>query len=249
MAGGKKSKRTNARGKKEGGARVAALAKEISRLSINNNSQPRRRRPRRGGRGMECGAGVPAAYASRSRIGGNGPIRPIGNGGRIKITRDELLCSVSTTHGKTETVNSFDLIPGSGVMPFLFRLSSCYQRIRWLRAHITWRASCGTSTNGIISYGVAFNNGQSVTTRDLVTALTPCNDHPVWQSGVNNPLVIPPSMLMSRRWYILNSSTADKTDMDFGRFCYGLTHGATTADSRGEFWISYTVEMEGTNPA
>ena len=165
------------------------------------------------------------------------------------LTRDELLVTVATTASKTESVFTKPLVPSAGVMPFLFRLSSCYQRIRWLRAHITWRPACGTSTNGIITYGVAFNNSGSVTSRDLVAALTPCNDHPVWQSSGNAPLVIPGDMLMSRKWYALNSTATDRFDETLGTFCVGLTHDSSNAASRGEFWISYTVEMEGTNPA
>lgn len=57
-------------------------------------------------------------------------------------------------------------------------------------------------------------------------------------------------MLMSRKWYALNTDKADAFDKGMGKFCVGLTHdGESVAKSRGEFWISYTVEMEGTNPA
>lgn len=194
------------------------------------------------------GAAIPAASGTNAGARAGRRAASIGNGGRIKIQRDELLCTVATTQAKTESVFSKPLKPGSDVMPFLYRLSSCYQRIRWLRASITWRPSCGTHTNGIISYGIAYNSSEQIRTRDLVVALTPVNDHPIWQSSCNAPLVIPPEMLMSRKWYTLNSNTADEIDQSFGRFCCGLTHDATTAQSRGEFWINYTVEMEGTNP-
>lgn len=173
----------------------------------------------------------------------------IGNGGRIVLSRDELLVQVKTTAGRGESVFSVDLKPSSGVMPFLFRLASCYQRIRWLRAHISWRPACGTNTNGIISYGVAYNNTKSISTRELVTSLTPCNDHAVWQSTGVAPLIIPSDLLMSRKWYALNSTGDDAFDAQMGKFYVGLSHDTiSTAESRGEFWISYSVEMEGTNP-
>lgn len=196
---------------------------------------------------------MPAAMGSNPRPsrGRRGGARTrVGNGGRIVLTRDELLVTVATTPDKNESVFSKDLVPSPGVMPFLFRLSSCYQRIRWVRASISWRPSCGTATDGIISYGVAFNGSESIKSRDLVTSLTPCNDHPVWQSTGISPLVIPGDMLMSRRWYPLNVTGGDQFDKGMGKFCVGLTHDAEkVAKSRGEFWISYTVEMEGTNPA
>lgn len=173
----------------------------------------------------------------------------IGNGGRIVLSRDELLVQVKTTAGRGESVFSIDLKPSAGVMPFLFRLATCYQRIRWMRAHISWRPSCGTNTNGIVSYGVAYNNTKAVNTRELVTSLTPCNDHPVWQSTGVTPLVLPQDMLMSRKWYALNSGSDDPFDQQVGKFYVGVSHDAiSTSESRGEFWISYTVEMEGTNP-
>lgn len=54
---------------------------------------------------------------------------------------------------------------------------------------------------------------------------------------------------MSRKWYALNSTGDDPFDMQMGKFYVGLSHDEeTAAKSRGEFWISYTVEMEGTNP-
>lgn len=234
---------------------IAVLQRRLANVSISantSNAAPKKgRRRRRGGNGNGGGsAPVPAAYTANPRPArARGGRAQVGTGGRIVLTRDELLVTVATTADKGESVFSSELKPSSGVMPFLFRLSSCYQRIRWLRAHITWRPACGTSTNGIISYGVAFNNSATVTSRDLVTALTPCNDHPIWQSTGVNPLVIPSELLMSRRWYLLNVTKTDPGDQGMGRFCCGFTHDVeSTARSRGEFWISYTVEMEGTNP-
>lgn len=232
---------------------VAALQRKLASCNLNRNAGSNRRRRRRGN-GNAGGGSVPAAMGSSPNPnGGRGRRRArssaVGNGGRILLSRDELLLTVSTSAGKEESVLSKDLIPSSGVMPFLHRLSSCYQRIRWLRAHITWRPSCGTSTNGIISYGVAYNGSQSATTRELVTSLTPCNDHPVWQSTGVTPLVVPPEMLMSRKWYALNVKDTDAFDTAMGKFCVGLSHDSEpSAKSRGEFWISYSVEMEGTNP-
>uniref|UniRef100_A0AB38ZKG1 Capsid protein n=1 Tax=Suncus murinus ribovirus 4 TaxID=3139578 RepID=A0AB38ZKG1_9VIRU len=241
------NKSTNARQRLQ--KEVAALQRQLANTTLQTG---KRKRKRRGG-GNGGSSSVPAAMCSSPQVKAKGRAKrggsSVGNGGRIVLSRDELLVTVATTKSVTESVFSKDLVPSSGVMPFLFRLSSCYQRIRWLRARITWRPSCGTSTNGIISYGVAFNNSTSITSRDLVVALTPCNDHPVWQSSGSSPLNIPAEMLMSRKWYPLNAK-AEANDISMGRFCVGLTHDSgETPQSRGEFWISYSVEMEGTNPA
>lgn len=240
---------------------INALTQQVESLKVRSSNGPapaprrsRRRRRRGGGNGAggsaASGGNIPAAYASvprNSRQRRNAA--QIGNGGRIRLQRDELLCQAVTTADKTESVFQKALVPSPGLMPFLFRLAACYQRIRWLRAHISWRPSCGTSTNGIISYGVAYNNSRAVSSRELVTALTPCNDHPVWQNSGNAPLVIPGEMLMSRKWYSLNTNSSDTYDQQIGTFCVGMSHDSSgTGESRGEFWISYTVEMEGTNP-
>lgn len=56
-------------------------------------------------------------------------------------------------------------------------------------------------------------------------------------------------MLMSRKWYALNTAQNDPFDQQMGKFYVGVSHDAkAVSESRGEFWISYTVEMEGTNP-
>lgn len=228
---------------------IAALQRRMAGLQVQNKRTRRRRANNRGG-----ASGIPAANVSnpnpvRGGRGGNRARSRIGNGGRIVLSRDELLVQVKTSPGKLESTFSVDLKPSTGVMPFLFRLALCYQRIKWIRAHISWRPACGTNTNGIVSYGVAYNNTRSITTRELVTSLTPCNDHPVWQSTGITPLIIPTDMLMSRKWYALNTSADDPFDQQMGKFYVGISHdNATAAESRGEFWISYTVEMEGTNP-
>lgn len=165
------------------------------------------------------------------------------------LRRDEMILSVATEASKTETVFSRVLKPSSDCMPFLFRLAACYQRIKWRSMSITWRPAVGTSTNGLITYGIAYNN-QSITSRNGITSLSPVNDHPIWQSGSSTPLVVPSNMLMTRKWYELNTNTKDPYDQAVGTFHVGLTHDSKgAAEPRGEFWIRYTIEMEGTNNA
>lgn len=225
---------------------VAALSQRLASTRLNKNKKKKRSKS---GNAM-----VPAAMCSSARpVQAQGrrrratPGSGIGNGGRIVMRRDELLATVATTAGKTESYFSKLLKPGADVMPFLFKLSSCYQRVKWRAMSITWRPAVGTSTNGIITYGIAYNN-QVITDRNGVTSLTPVNDHPVWQGSSSSPLTIPGEMLMTRKWYELNTSSKDAFDQAVGTFCCGFTHDSENqAKSRGEFWIRYTVEMEGTN--
>lgn len=239
---------------------VNALANKLANCNTNGRRKGNRKRRPRGARAANSG-NVASGFASqpnpvvassgrrRNRNRRNGMGASIGNGGRIVLTRDELLVTVATTANKTESLFSKLLKPSSDLMPFLFRLSACYQRIRWRSFHITWRPAVGTNTNGIITYGIAYNN-QKITDRNGVTSLTPVNDHPVWQSGNPTPLVVPQNMLMTRNWYELNGTGTDPFDVAIGTFYCGFTHDSAGASaSRGEFWVRYTVEMEGTNNA
>lgn len=238
---------------------ISQLTNRLAQMGGSRGGRGRGRARRRGG--GSSGGGVPAAGTSnptpvrapgggrrrRRRRGGMGA--SIGNGGKITISRDELLVTVATTAGKGESLFKKLLKPGPDLMPFLYRLGACYQRIRWRAFSVTWRPSVGTNTNGIVTYGVAYNN-QEIKDRMGVTSLTPVNDHAVWQSGKNTPLVVPQNMLMTRAWYELNGSNTDPFDQALGTFYCSFTHDvAQTAASRGEFWVRYTVEMEGTNNA
>lgn len=240
---------------------IAALTQRMAQLGAGSRGRGGGRGRRRRGGGARAAGGVPAGGASnptpvtagggrrrrRNRRGGMGS--SIGNGGKITITRDELLVTVATTTGKTESLFSKLLKPGPDLMPFLFRLGACYQRIRWRSFAVTWRPAVGTNTNGIITYGVAYNN-QKILDRMGVTSLTPVNDHAVWQSGRPTPLVVPQNMLMTRAWYELNGTGTDPFDQAIGTFYCSFTHDKSDASaSRGEFWVRYTVEMEGTNNA
>lgn len=231
--------------------RVNVLANEMAKLEVGRKRRPRARRGNTS-RGVPAGASslptpVAAGPGFRRRRGRMGMGTSIGNGGRIVLQRDELLLQVVTTANKNESVFSKPLTPSSGLMPFLFQISSCYQRIRWLKCHVTWRPGVGTSTNGIITYGFQFNDGAAPSSRADVTNLTPVNDHAVWQSGSSTPLVVPSDMLMSRKWYVLNSTSADAYDKALGSFCCGVSHDSkATTSTLGEFWVSYSVEMEGT---
>lgn len=245
---------------------LAALTREIALLEVapvgagrRRRRQRQRQRRRANGRPQPAIANVPAGNSSvpqpivmpgqrrRRRRGGQAASASVNNGGRILLSRDELLVVVSAQTKGNETIGSLVMAPSTDAMSFLNQLSKCYQRIRWIRCSVTWRPGVGTTTNGVITYGFAFNN-QSVTTRSKIAALTPVNDHPVWQTSQAGPLVVPTEMLMTRKWYALNSTATDFYDRGLGTFYYGVSHDTlTAAQTRGEFWVSYSVEMEGTN--
>lgn len=234
---------------------VQSLTAKLANATLQA-PMPARRRRRRGQ--ATVALSVPAGEGSFANVvagggrrrgrrrGGRGPGPAIGNGGQISITRCELLRTVSTTVNKTESVFAVPLYPSADQMGFLFRLASCYCRLRWVSMKIEWRPSVGTTTNGIITYGVRFAEADLTTapkSRLDVASLFPVNDHPVWQTAA--PLVLSQELLMSRKWYSL--LTTDGVDLAPGGLQVGLSHDSTAAaQSRGEFWVTYTCVLDGT---
>lgn len=248
------------RNRRRGAARaVESAVQSLTAKLANATLQPSRPGRRRRARQRVVAVNVPAAEGSFANVvagrgrrrgrrnrGGGGPGPSIGNGGQITITRCELLRTVSTTANKTESLFAIPLYPSTDQMSFLFRLASCYCRLQWASMRIDWRPSVGTTTNGIITYGVRFAEADlttAPTSRLDVASLFPVNDHPVWQTG--NPLVLSKELLMSRKWYSL--LTKDGVDLAPGGLQVGLSHDSTAAaQSRGEFWVTYTCILDGT---
>lgn len=234
---------------------------------------PKRKRRRRNG-GVPPGAGpfIPAAEGSfaqvvtggkrRRRRRGGGPTvgTQIGNGGQITLTRSELFLQVvSVAEPKApsdanNTLGAVAIAPGTGVMPFLWKLAQCYTRLKWNSLSFEWKPAVGTTTNGILTYGVRLMDDRKAgvppvpATRAQVSSLYPVNDHAVWCAAtlrVNNDL------LMSRKWYATEptgtpDSTFDNFDYAPGSLEYGLTHDADKGVAYGEFWVTYSVTLDGT---
>jgi hypothetical protein len=83
--------------------------------------------------------------------------------------------------------------------------------------------------------------------RAQVSALYPVNDHPIWQSS---SLRVAKDLLMSRKWYATQSITGeasfDSFDYGPGTLEVGATHdSSTSAKVLGEFWVSYSVTLDG----
>jgi hypothetical protein len=194
----------------------------------------------------------------RNPVGGLPP--SIGNGGQITITRCELLFAVRVPADSkvVEHLGAIVLAPSAAegdlpvAMPFLFQLAKAYSRIRWLDMAVEWRPACGTTTNGIITYGARLMDQakdgklQLPASRIAVSALYPVNDHPVWQTS---KIRIPAKLLQSRLWYATDTSRVadgDLFDTAPGTLEYGLSVDAsTTARVYGEFWVSYRAQLDG----
>lgn len=145
--------------------------------------------------------------------------------------------------------------PGKNAMHFLGKLADCYTRLRWNSIRFEWRPAVGTSTNGIITYGVRLMDDRGThlpKSRAEVSGLYPVCDHPVWQKSA---MPVARSLLMSRNWYATPvastgdppaGTAADPIDMAPGTLCVGLSAVTPAAAVAGELWIHYSVTLDGT---
>lgn len=153
----------------------------------------------------------------------------------MSITRDELLVSIKGAGGK------FNLDPAS--FSWLSTVSKAFERIVWVSCHIYYRAAVGTNASGLVAYGVDWDSNPPETiSRAAVVACTPAADHPVWQSSITQPLVLPPSRLQSRKEYLITAKEA--VDKQPGTIIWA--NSGDESKEVGELWAKYTVRLSGT---
>lgn len=245
---------------KNAASAVQSLVERMANVSV---TPKKRRRRRRGGAQQSTVVNIPGAEGGnpnlmvfgggRARRRRRANIGNIGNGGRIVLTRCELYSQATVKGNSTSLYGDVPIYPSTAnanIFPFLQNLSNVYTRLKWERMEFEWRPAVGTTTNGIITYGVRLmdDNANPPTSRIAISALSPVNDHPVWQSS---NMIVPSELLQSRKWYaIARSGTGvvnpDRVDLGPGSLQYGLTVDSSTADRMyGEFWINYTVTLDG----
>lgn len=201
------------------------LLKKVA-LTKSGSSQPKRRRRARKARTK------PAASQE----------------GQIVLTRTELLGTVSIKKTKDTAMGHFDLVPDS--FTFLKGISKSFERVRWDKLHIFYKPAVGTTYGGLVSVGVDWDFAQTDVERSKISGFTPNQTCAAWADTESKPMVLPQSRLQSRLWYLPNGS-ADWPDKGPGKLHWAAT--GTTSDKAdttvGEFWASYRVTMQGTNPA
>lgn len=225
--------------------------KEISQLKNLLKSPPRRKKGRRSVRSVQP---VPGAVStqphqnaqSRRRRRGKGfsDVSGASTAGMITLSRREFLTTVSMSTTK-ETVISVPLIPTTAVLPYLYRLYQIYDRVQWESLTIYYRPSVGTTTNGVVSYGIDWNSENSMSSRSQVLSLSPVADHAVWQTTENNPIRTPKDLLQSRKWFTTqDAGDKSKFDLGPGSVIWATSTGSTA--SVGELWVEYKVRLVGT---
>lgn len=83
--------------------------------------------------------------------------------------------------------------------------------------------------------------------RNKVTGLTPISDVPLYTDSQARPLVLAKALLNSRQWYNLGTESSDPSDQGPGQLAYAAKHDAAGTSTKflGEFWIRYSVTLQG----
>lgn len=247
---------------------IAQLCRTITQqLSLSNGpttpSKSRRRarnRRRRKARAARSGRmeniptgqpGMPSTTGPRRR-----QTRLTGGEGSLRVARDELLAEVRTgaTRDGTGSVSlTFPIVPiassaAAGTFPWLSGIAASYERIVWHSLSFSWRSAVGTTTDGLVCYGMNWEspNSKVVPTRADVTSLMPVKDHPIWKSTDDCPLVCPVSYLQSRKHYVMRSGDLD--DACPGSLQLAVANGPS-GKTVGEVWVSYDVTLLGPRKA
>lgn len=227
------------------------LCEQVKAIALNSNVASgrggrRARKPRTRTRRTNAGQvipppgqpGMPRSSNPRRRNAGI-----VGGEGHMRISRDEL-CRAVTTGTTGDVAVSIKLLPSSECLAWLSSLAGAWDRIVWHSIRVSWRAAVGTTTDGMVAYGLHWNPSRATAapTRAQVTACCPVKDHPIWQSTDSAPLVASAGSLQSRPFYTLRATDiAETTPCTI----YLNVMGGPASKQVGEVWIHYDVTLTG----
>lgn len=194
---------------------------------------------------MAAPAAGPPKKKRRKRKKPNSGLMAMSSQGQISLARRELLGTVSLGKSSASATGHFDLIPDT--LAFLKGVFKNFDRVKWLKLNVYYKPAVGTTYGGMVAVGMDWDFKSEDVGRSKISAFTPSQTFAAWADTESKALVLPRDKLMSRTWYIpASESWSDKGP--------GKLHWAAegTADSGGktlgEFWIDYSVVMDGTNP-
>lgn len=213
---------------------IAQLTARVEKLAVKPKQ---RKRAKRAPMDTTSSDGVKLGRSRRRR---NKP-SSLGDG-EIRLKRKELVTSLVVKAGKSNASGHVDLLPSS--FKFLAGLYTSFERVKYHKLHVFYRSAVGTTQGGMVTYAIDWTLDVGDKDRVALSSYTPNMSHAVWHNPA--PLVLPPSRLQSRQWYI-NTVDGDITDKGPGRVLWAVDAGATNVDLVvGELWVDYDVTMSGT---
>lgn len=168
------------------------------------------------------------------------------NDGSVTMSRKELLSTVKMPANATEATGHIDLVPDS--FAFLKTVFSSFDRVRWTRIGIHYKPAVGTSYGGLVSFGMDWDFQSADVNRAKISGFTPNATIAAWGDTEKTPMTLPQNRLQSRAWYLPRATSWE--DRGPGKIHWAANGTkANTETTLGEFWVTYTVLMYGTNPS
>lgn len=162
--------------------------------------------------------------------------------GTVRFARRELALTIKggdmTHQGNCVVLNPLNL-------PFVKKLAAMFDRYTWHKCSLHYRPIVSATTNGAIILGVDWDSStRTVLSYDLVAALTPMVETPVWQAA---SLVLPTSKLQTRKEYIIRGedNKPDEVDVSPGVMICAPS-GVASGTTVGHIWIEYDMSFFGT---
>lgn len=208
-------------------AKVDSLTSAVNRMALATPTAPKPRRRRRRAAGSRNSTTTSA--------------------GDIVISRRELFLTIKTAANSTAAHGNEYICPGK--FSFLKSLDACFERFKFLKCHFYYKPAVGTTYGGLISFGVDWDRSPpSTVDRKVVSGYTPNRSLALWNDSERNPMVLPPSRLQSRNWYVTGSAAG--LDNGPGSLVWAIdATSAASAITVGEIWVDYTVHFSGTKQA
>lgn len=203
------------------------------------------------GRGRSRGRGAGRGALSR-------PYQPISSsannqaGTAITIRRTELLKTLTVkvpVTGSPSVGGFISLLPSSTVMPWLRKLFEAYSTVVWHKFHVYFKPMFSANTDGRVVYSIDVDGrAQDPDSRAKVLEHAPVLDHQIWVDSQGAPLIIPQSLLQTRKRYLVSAPAPDSTIGSLLYWIDGVTFARAQAEydkDVGEFWVDYSVSLAG----
>uniref|UniRef100_A0AB39J8D1 Capsid protein n=1 Tax=Chihuahua culicoides solemo-like virus 1 TaxID=3239315 RepID=A0AB39J8D1_9VIRU len=159
--------------------------------------------------------------------------------GMITLSRKELVTTITSESNGSKSL-TIALKPDS--FKFLKNLGSSFERTRWLKMSFFYKPAVSMTSAGLVAMGVDWDSQSTKSTREDIAAYTPSSTFAVWQDTEKAPLILPPTKLQSRQWYMHASS--EQADSGPGTLVISAT--GPNSSTLGELFVVYTVQMMGT---
>lgn len=217
---------------------IAKLQQDVARMSVRTPGGGGRRR---GGtvRAIAPTTTIVANVSKQTRRKRN-----VGNNqslATVTLARSELLKVIKTTSVKTGA-SVIKIIPSN--FNLLNNIAGSFENVVFNKMHFYWKPAVGTTTNGMVSYGIdyAFKATESKD-RLWCSGLTPNFSHAIWCDTSGRPLVVPTKSLKTRLKYIIDAEKSD--DATFGQLLIAWDAGVENT-TLGEIWCDYNITLSGT---